>query len=40
MPFIRIPREIRPLAKIPKTQSGKIHRSELFSLYQAESDRR
>jgi acyl-CoA synthetase (AMP-forming)/AMP-acid ligase II len=40
MPFIRIPREIRPLARIPKTQSGKIHRSELFSLYQEERDRR
>lgn len=40
MPFIRIPRELCALARIPKTPSGKIHRSELLSLYQAQGDRR
>lgn len=35
MPFVRVPRELKVVEKLPKTASGKVNRSELPALYGA-----
>jgi acyl-coenzyme A synthetase/AMP-(fatty) acid ligase len=32
MPFVRVPKEMRAVEKLPKTASGKLNRSQLASL--------